>query len=222
MARAFSLPPDPPLGSLWLRVLDPHAHSVYPGRAHYRHGLRVPLEEHLLLMAPPRTFKTAFLADVILTYPGPARPAIRSTGPTQCWPTYANESGKVHCQSPPGRTSTVPAVIALTRWDPMSRTVSLIMDPTTANITMFAVSAHAGDREAHVRGRAGRRKVARGLLRQTQPSGHRRPRSSVSARLRAVERAYRSAIEHDAEVKPEPAKATHLTEHVADREMEPE
>jgi len=64
MARAFSLPPDPPLGSLWLRVLDPHAHSVYPGRAHYRHGLRVPLEEHLLLMAPPRTFKTAFLADV--------------------------------------------------------------------------------------------------------------------------------------------------------------
>jgi len=45
----------------------------------------------------PRTFKTAFLADVILTYPGPARPAIRSTGPTQCWPTYANESGKVHC-----------------------------------------------------------------------------------------------------------------------------
>jgi len=25
------------------------------------------------------------------------------------------------------------------------------MDPTTANITMFAVSAHASDREAHVR-----------------------------------------------------------------------
>ena len=51
--------------------LDPRAHSVSLGRAHYRHGLRVPLEEHLLLMAPPRTFKTAFLADVILTYPGP-------------------------------------------------------------------------------------------------------------------------------------------------------
>ena len=33
--------------------------------------LRVPLEEHLLVMAPPRTYKTAFLADVILRYPGP-------------------------------------------------------------------------------------------------------------------------------------------------------
>ncbi len=34
-------------------------------------GLRVPLEEHVLVMAPPRTGKTAFLADVILRYPGP-------------------------------------------------------------------------------------------------------------------------------------------------------
>ena len=53
------------------RFLDPREHSVFLGRAHYRHGLRVPLEEHLLVMAPPRTFKTAFLADVILRYPGP-------------------------------------------------------------------------------------------------------------------------------------------------------
>ena len=43
---------------------------MFLGRAHYRHGLRVPLEEHLLIMAPPRTYKTAFLADVILRYPG--------------------------------------------------------------------------------------------------------------------------------------------------------
>ena len=28
------------------------------------------LEEHLLVMAPPRTYKTAFLADVIMEYPG--------------------------------------------------------------------------------------------------------------------------------------------------------
>jgi type IV secretory pathway TraG/TraD family ATPase VirD4 len=55
----------------WCRVVDPRQHSVFLGRAHYRHGLRVPLEEHLLVMAPPRTYKTAFLADVILRYPGP-------------------------------------------------------------------------------------------------------------------------------------------------------
>jgi hypothetical protein len=51
---------------------------VFLGRAHYRHRLHVPLEEHLLVMAPPRTFKTAFLADVILRYPGPVIAACRS------------------------------------------------------------------------------------------------------------------------------------------------
>jgi type IV secretion system protein VirD4 len=49
----------------------PQLHSIWLGRAQYRHRLRVPLEEHVLVMAPPRTFKTAFLADVILHYPGP-------------------------------------------------------------------------------------------------------------------------------------------------------
>ena len=53
------------------RILNPREHSVFLGRACYRHRLHVPLEEHLLVMAPPRTFKTAFLADVILRYRGP-------------------------------------------------------------------------------------------------------------------------------------------------------
>ena len=52
-------------------LLDPREHSVFLGRAQYRHRLHVPLEEHLLVMAPPRTYKTAFLADVIIEYPGP-------------------------------------------------------------------------------------------------------------------------------------------------------
>ena len=41
------------------------------GRAQYRHQLRVPVEEHILVMAPPRTGKTGFLASVVLDYPGP-------------------------------------------------------------------------------------------------------------------------------------------------------
>jgi hypothetical protein len=32
-----------------------------------------------------------------------------------------------------------------------SRTVSIILDAITANITVFAISSYAGDREAHVR-----------------------------------------------------------------------
>src|SRR5580658_782890 len=55
---------------LWYRLAAPGEHSVFLGRGHYRHGLRIPMEEHLLAMAPPRTYKTAFLADVILRYPG--------------------------------------------------------------------------------------------------------------------------------------------------------
>ena len=47
------------------------AWSIMLGRAHYRHGLRVPLEEHVLVMAPPRTGKTGWLARIIMHYPGP-------------------------------------------------------------------------------------------------------------------------------------------------------
>ncbi|HET9898620.1 MAG TPA: hypothetical protein VFQ44_27170 [Streptosporangiaceae bacterium] len=53
---------------LWARIIVPAAHSIFLGRAQYRHRLRVPLEEHVLVIAPPRTYKTAFLADVILDY----------------------------------------------------------------------------------------------------------------------------------------------------------
>ena len=58
--------------SLWRRLSRPDGHSLMIGRAQYRHCLRVPVEEHLLLMAPPRTRKTALLAKIILHYPGPA------------------------------------------------------------------------------------------------------------------------------------------------------
>jgi hypothetical protein len=110
-----------------------------------------------------------------------------------------------------------PQILALTRRDPRNRTVTFVMDATTANITMFAVSAYAGDREAHVReveqfgeklpensyGKRNRQAIA---ARETR----------VAARLRAVERAYRIAIEPDAALKPEPAQ----TIRSADHEME--
>ena len=68
LRRSGKIRPSLPLHE---RLLDPRAHSVFLGRAHYRHRLQVPLEEHVLVMAPPRTYKSAFLADVILRYPGP-------------------------------------------------------------------------------------------------------------------------------------------------------
>jgi hypothetical protein len=114
-----------------------------------------------------------------------------------------------------------PAVIALTRWDPKSRTVSLIMDPTAANITMFAVSAHAGDREAHVR------EVQQVGEKLPEDSYGRRNRQAiaarearVAARLRALERAYRTAIEGDAAAQVKPSRTLQLADHKADHEME--
>src|SRR6266568_4591315 len=57
--------------SAWRRLRRPGLHSLFLGTAQYRHGLRVPVEEHVLVMAPPRTGKTGLLAGLILRYPGP-------------------------------------------------------------------------------------------------------------------------------------------------------
>jgi type IV secretion system protein VirD4 len=82
------------------RIAYPGGHSVFLGRAHYRHGLRVPLEEHLLVMAPPRTFKTAFLADVILRYPGPVIATTTKADVYQLTRAVRSWRGPVHVFNP--------------------------------------------------------------------------------------------------------------------------
>jgi hypothetical protein len=87
---------------------------------------------------------------------------------------------------------------------------------------MFAVAAHADEREAHIRevqsygqtlpedsyGRRNRQAIA---TRETR----------ITARLRAVEHAYRIAIERDTvSGLSEPIRTCHAPEHVADREIE--
>jgi hypothetical protein len=113
-----------------------------------------------------------------------------------------------------------PEVIAQACRDPWGRTVSLIMDTATANITMYAVAAYAGDREAHVR------EVEQSGEKLPEDSYGRRNRQAiaarearVAARLRAIERAYRTAIEHDIG-RSEPAPAIGPADHIVDHEME--
>ncbi len=118
------------------RVWNSREHSVFLGRAHYRHGLRVPLEEHLLVMAPPRTYKTAFLADVILRYPGPV--IATSTKPDVYALTSAVRAqfGPVHVFNPQ-HIGGVPSTFC---WSP----VDGCQDPATAirraDAFAFAVS----------------------------------------------------------------------------------
>jgi hypothetical protein len=115
-----------------------------------------------------------------------------------------------------------PRPIALASRNPESQTVSFVLDAATANIAIFAIAAHADEREAHIR------EVQR--YGQTLPEGSygRRNRrdiaareARVAARLRAVEHAYRIAIERDAVfTPPEPTRACRPSEHAADREIE--
>jgi type IV secretory pathway TraG/TraD family ATPase VirD4 len=117
-------------------LLDPGEHSVFLGRAHYRHRLHVPLEEHLLVMAPPRTYKTAFLADVIIEYPGPV--LATTTKPDLHNLTSAVRSflGPVHVFNPQ-HIGGVPSTFC---WDPIDG----CEDPATAirraDAFAFAVS----------------------------------------------------------------------------------
>ena len=115
-----------------------------------------------------------------------------------------------------------PGIIALAQRNPDSQTVTLILDETTANTALFAIAAHADEREAHVReveqfgqslpeGSYGRRNREAIAARETR----------VATRLRAIERAHRIATERDAAPRsPEPTRAFPSREHAVDREME--
>ena len=105
---------------------------------------------------------------------------------------------------------------------PHNHAVSLILDAATANIAMRAITAHAGDREAHVR--------------EVEQYGQNLPEDSygwhnrqaiaaretrVAARLRAVEQAYRLVIERDAVFRSaEPAVRGRPPNHAGDRQIE--
>ena len=116
-----------------------------------------------------------------------------------------------------------PRILALARRDPKTQTVSIVLDATTANIAMFAIAAHADDREAHIR------EVERSGQNLPEGSYGRRNRQAIAtrethiaARLRAVEHAYRSAIEHDTSYSPlEPTRTEHRASREIDLEAEP-
>jgi type IV secretion system protein VirD4 len=59
----------PGLG-FWYRVTHPSAHSMFCGRGHYRLGLRMPIQEHILMFGPPRAYKSGFFARAIANHPG--------------------------------------------------------------------------------------------------------------------------------------------------------
>ncbi len=61
----------PPQLTMRYRRKHPEEHSVMLGRAQYGFPVRLPCEEHAVFIAPPRTYKSALLAKIILRYKGP-------------------------------------------------------------------------------------------------------------------------------------------------------
>ena len=112
-----------------------------------------------------------------------------------------------------------PRILALARRDPGTRMVSLVLDDTTANIAMFAIAAHADEREAHLREveRSGR-SLPEGSYGRRNRQAIAARETRVAARLRAVERAYRIAAERDTAFRPaELTRTLSAPEPAADR-----
>ena len=115
-----------------------------------------------------------------------------------------------------------PRITALARHDPETQTVTLVLDVTTASTVMFALAAHADEREAHVR------EVERSGASLPEGSYGRRNRQAIAARetrvatrLRTVEHAYKAAGERDTTFRPpEPARTFRPLGHAADGEIE--
>jgi hypothetical protein len=117
-----------------------------------------------------------------------------------------------------------PRILALVRQDPQTGTVTLVLDATTANIAMFAIAVHADEREAHLR------EVERSSRNLPEGSYGRHNRQAIAARetrvalrLRAVEQAYRAAIDHNTAHSPlEPTRTSHPAGLRAGREIDME
>jgi len=115
-----------------------------------------------------------------------------------------------------------PRVTALACHDPESQTVTFVLDAATANIAMYAITAHAQEREAYLRevqlhaqelpeGSYGRRNRQAITDRETR----------ITTRLRAIQQAYQAAIEHDIEpTAPEPPGPLRLAERAAGSERD--
>ncbi len=99
----------------WRRACHPGEHSVFLGRAHYRHALRVPVEEHVLATAPPRTGKTGLLADIILRYPGPVISTTTKADVFELTSGIRSALGPVHVFNP----QSIGAVPSTFRWSPI-------------------------------------------------------------------------------------------------------
>ncbi len=124
------------------RRFRPSQTSVLVGRAQYGRGLRVPVEEHVIFIAPPRKGKSGALAEIIECYPGPV--VVTTTRGDLHTLTGASRAsrGPVHVWNPQ-RLANLPSTM---RWDLLDG----CQDPATAirrAVPLSAVAAYKGEGE---------------------------------------------------------------------------
>jgi type IV secretory pathway TraG/TraD family ATPase VirD4 len=92
------------------------AYSVMIGRAHHRHSLRIGLEEHILVVAAPRTGKTGWLGRPILRYPGPVLSTTTKGDMFALTSRVRSRYGRIHTFNPQN-VGNVPSTFA---WNPVA------------------------------------------------------------------------------------------------------
>jgi hypothetical protein len=114
-----------------------------------------------------------------------------------------------------------PLPITIARYDSASQTVSFVLDAASANIAMYAITSDAVAREAHAR------EVLQYSQKLPENSHSQRARQDIAAResriadrLRAIERAYRAALDYEATRGPKSPETIGTTRQAPAREPE--
>jgi type IV secretion system protein VirD4 len=104
--------------SFWQRVRRPGAYGVFCGRCQRRAGIRMAIQEHLVILGPPRGYKSGFLSRVVMTYPGPVVTATTKPDLFQLTSGVRWRRGRypVHVFNPQ-RLANLPSTL---RWDPVA------------------------------------------------------------------------------------------------------
>jgi type IV secretory pathway TraG/TraD family ATPase VirD4 len=90
--------------------------SVRIGRGHYRHGLRLPLDEHVIVLSPPRKGKSGWLAQVVMHYPGPVVSTTTKHDIAANTAAVRARRGPVHVFNP----QAVGGLASTFRWNPLA------------------------------------------------------------------------------------------------------
>jgi type IV secretion system protein VirD4 len=110
----------------WYRLTTPDCHSVHLGRAQYRHRLRISMDEHVVILSPPRKGKSGWLARVINHYPGPVLSTTTKADVFALTSGLRTRFGRIHVLNPQDiGKSIAPSTFT---WDPLTGCT----DPTVA------------------------------------------------------------------------------------------